>query len=795
VRTLLRIVAVAAGALLLAFIAPHTNPWTMCLLPVHASSVSLDLAGRTFEIPLWLVWVSAALVVLVPWVVNRRRSGNRQAALDSATDRNLFAACVVLLIASMIPAAARGRGTVTYLLLGTAGLVLLACGLTPSAAVRFDAWRRSAVARLQALPAPVLVPAACLVVVVVAGLGSLFALGQMPHVVDSAAQGFHARIFLAGELTAPLPEPEAAFQFTHMVQDGRWYSQYPPGHSLMLALGLLLHATWLIGPLLGGLSVALLYFAGRDAYDEPTGRWALLIGMISPFVWIMSSSQMSHTTTLFFVCLFLFGFVQMMNTGKSWAALLTGFAIGCALNARPLTAIAFAVPFSLYAGAELVRRLSRPAERVPALRLARNCLLATASFAVPLCALLAFNKLTNGDPFVFGYEALHGKQALLGFGKTGWWGQPHTPLRGLTATLNNLNALNQYLLGLPFPALALPLLGFAVLRRTRWDWMLVASASGLVVAHFFYWYQDLTYGPRFLYAAVAPLVLLSARSLMALPALFERMLPGRCPSGTVGVAFALALLYGWTVSVPQMAGFYSRNYYGANPDVPRAVVEAQLTDAVVLAPDHYYTSLFPLNRPALDGNVIHARDLGPVRNRKLAEAFPARTLYRLRSHDRYRLMPYDAGRDSGVVAYALESGSPFELELLSFQLSHLANGSGRDHWTGELGPLFRNHDQLWISSATAGLEAGLILDAEQDETRSLELQVMRSPDSGILEIRMNGSLLQPGIDLYARRVGVERLTLDRVALHAGRNGLLLRIVDKNLHSRGFGLGLDYLRLE
>ena len=767
----------------------------MRLLPVHGGTVSLDLAGHSLDLPLWLVLVSAALVVIAPWQAIRRRGKDHPAAFDSRGDRFLFAACMTLLTLSLVPAAARGRGTVAYLLLGAAAVVLLTCGTPPAAAVRFDTWRRALAERLRALPAAILVPAAFLVVVAAASLGSLFVLGQMPHVVDSAAQLFHARIFLTGELSAPPPAPEAAFQFTHMIQGDRWYSQYPPGHSLLLALGLLIHAPWLIGPLFGGLSVALLYYVGREAFGESTARWSLLLGAVSPFIWIMSSSQMSHATTLFFVCLFLFGFVRMMNRGQAWAALLAGFAAGFALNIRPLTAVALVAPFGLYAAAELVRGFARPADRVQAARLLRNCLLAATSFAVPLAALLAFNSLTNGDPFLFGYEALHGEQALLGFGKTGWWGVPHTPWRGLTATLNNLNALNQYLFGLPLPALALPLLGFAVIRRTRWDWLLAASVTGLVAAHFFYWYQDLTFGPRFLYAAVAPLILLTARSLMALPSLLERLLPGRRLTGAVGVALALAFVYGWTIIVPQMADFYSRNYYGANPDIPRAVAEARLTGAVVLVPDHYYPSLFPLNAPALDDDLIYARDLGPSQNRELANEFSTRTLYRLRSHDEYRLLPYDPTGDTGAVAYTLEPGSPFELELLSFQLSHLAQGAARDHWTGELGRGFRNHDQLWISSPAPGLEAGIVLDTVQAETRSIELWILRSPDSGVLEIRMNGSLLQPQVDLYSRRIGIERIRIDRVPLHAGRNGLLLRIVDKNVESRGFGLGLDYLRIE
>ena len=59
-------------------------------------------------------------------------------------------------------------------------------------------------------------------------------LNHIPHVQDSIAQLFHAKIFAMGKLTAPLPPHKEFFDFMFMINDGRWYSQYPPGHSLLL---------------------------------------------------------------------------------------------------------------------------------------------------------------------------------------------------------------------------------------------------------------------------------------------------------------------------------------------------------------------------------------------------------------------------------------------------------------------------------------------------------------------------------------------------------------------------------
>lgn len=77
----------------------------------------------------------------------------------------------------------------------------------------------------------------------------------------------------------------------------------------------------------------------------------------------------------------------------------------------------------------------------------------------------------------------------------------------------------------------------------------------------------------------------------------------------------------------------------------------------------------------------------------------------------------------------------------------------------------------------------------------MDLWALHSPDAGILEIRLNGVVLVPEVDLHARRPGLRRIQVAEVPLRAGRNGLLFRVVGKNAASRGFGLGLDFLRLE
>jgi asparagine N-glycosylation enzyme membrane subunit Stt3 len=88
---------------------------------------------------------------------------------------------------------------------------------------------------------------------------------------DNIDQVFHAKIFLNGHLTVPSHQYKEFFDFTHNINNGKWYSEYPPGHTFTLMLGLLLGAPWIVNPLLGSLSIVLFYLIGREVFDEKIG--------------------------------------------------------------------------------------------------------------------------------------------------------------------------------------------------------------------------------------------------------------------------------------------------------------------------------------------------------------------------------------------------------------------------------------------------------------------------------------------------------------------------------------------
>ncbi len=96
----------------------------------------------------------------------------------------------------------------------------------------------------------------------------LYVIGDaMPHVPDSVAYLVQAKIFASMHVTADVPAVPASFSYFDppmlIAEDGRWFSVFPFGHSLFLAVGEILGAVWLIPPLLGALSVLLIYRIGH----------------------------------------------------------------------------------------------------------------------------------------------------------------------------------------------------------------------------------------------------------------------------------------------------------------------------------------------------------------------------------------------------------------------------------------------------------------------------------------------------------------------------------------------------
>src|SRR5438132_3883719 len=119
-----------------------------------------------------------------------------------------------------------------------------------------------------------------------------------------------AHIFSHGRLAVPSPMHREFFDYVHIVNNGRYYSKYPPGWPCLLAIGVFLGVPRLVNPVLGAGTLLLLYAMGKKLYTPQIALLAALVALASPYFLFNTASYFAHTASLFFVALLLFCLMQ-----------------------------------------------------------------------------------------------------------------------------------------------------------------------------------------------------------------------------------------------------------------------------------------------------------------------------------------------------------------------------------------------------------------------------------------------------------------------------------------------------
>lgn len=321
----------------------------------------------------------------------------------------------------------------------------------------------------------------------------------LPTSVDEMVQLLHAGSLAGGRLARPLAGPEAAWAVQNgLLTPSGWTSVYPPGHTGLLALGLIAGVPWLVGPIAVGVGTAVFAAALERLLDSVrVARLAALLVAFSPFWLLLGGTHLSHTSAAAGGALVLWTSLLARDGSAKWG-LAVGASIGLFVLARPWVGVVVSTVVVLAVCLPPV--LTGVRTRSWGLRRLASTLVGGAPFAF---LLLAWNQKLFGHPLSMGYTAAFGPAHGLGL-HVDPWGNRYGWLEALAYTGADAVQLSAHLLETPLPALALIGAGLLFSSRSglpRGTGVLCLWAVAALMANALYWHHGVHMGPRMLYSS------------------------------------------------------------------------------------------------------------------------------------------------------------------------------------------------------------------------------------------------------------------------------------------------------
>ena len=140
------------------------------------------------------------------------------------------------------------------------------------------------------------------------------------------------------------------FDFLHIrVLDGRVFSVFPPGWpAVIFAAALAGIPAWLVNPMLGALTVIVLFAVARRWYEPRVVLMAIVATLLSAFFLLNSASYYAHTFTLLAILVFAAAALGGSDGNSFRLGLVAGASFGAAFAARFFTALMCGLPFGVY---------------------------------------------------------------------------------------------------------------------------------------------------------------------------------------------------------------------------------------------------------------------------------------------------------------------------------------------------------------------------------------------------------------------------------------------------------------
>jgi len=215
---------------------------------------------------------------------------------------------------------------------------------------------------------------------------------------DENAYLFQAKIFSQGSLTVPSHPLKEFFNNDHIVNNGRMFAIYPPGVPLLIYIGMLLSAPWLVGPLFASASLVLFYIVFCRRHTPHIAFLAACSIALSRFFITFGASYHSHPPALFFTLLAILLYEKLEDSGNG--SLLFGMAVGMAFIVRPFTAALLVLALILEIAYKSIKQQSGKTNSVLHIK---NITTAAIGFLPFFAVFCAYNHNLTGNILKMGY--------------------------------------------------------------------------------------------------------------------------------------------------------------------------------------------------------------------------------------------------------------------------------------------------------------------------------------------------------------------------------------------------------
>jgi hypothetical protein len=313
-----------------------------------------------------------------------------------------------------------------------------------------------------------------------------------PNSADEYAYVFQAEGLSRGKLW-DTPHPlKDFFAFEHIAQvNDKWVSRFPPGWPLILSIAFIAGIPpFIVNPLLGALTLIVLYNFCVRHYDRKVAFWATIITALSGSFIFNAASFFSHTSSLLLLLIFIDLMYRYLDEGKVYQILVAGLCLGMLAITRYFTAFLIMIPV----GAYLLYHYKW--------RSIRTMFLMGMSALPPILFFLWYNYAITGNPFLpvtsWAYE-----DETLGFVKG------HSVGKGIEYLLRRiflfLTWISPGLLILYIVYIAKKIRSTTERLSHPEDYWLIFLAAGYF---FYYHFGGNQYGPRFYFEAIPFVVIL-----------------------------------------------------------------------------------------------------------------------------------------------------------------------------------------------------------------------------------------------------------------------------------------------